>query len=199
MHISRYTLAVLAVTIFSVVAQGQTGQSTHQRVLAGTDWRLVSLGPAGAEAGVIAGTTVTLKLGEDGRANGSTGCNSYSGTYQVRGDNIFFSRLVSTRRACLDQNANEQEQRFLSALEAANRFRLSSNRLTILSDRGRNVLNFVNNSEPVSQEQTFTDTIAGLSQLNCPFQRRQIHDAQRYRDYNSLGIDIFHCLQRSRS
>jgi hypothetical protein len=64
----------------------------------------------------------------------------------VRGDNISFSRLVSTRRACLDQNANQQEQRFLSTLEAANRFRLSSNRLTILSDRGRNILNFVNNS-----------------------------------------------------
>jgi len=68
------------------------------------------------------------------------------GAYQVRGDNISFSRLVSTRRACLDQNANEQEQRFLSTLGAANRFRLTRGRLTILSDRGRSVLNFVNNS-----------------------------------------------------
>ncbi len=96
----------------------------------------------------FAGTTVTLKFGEDGRASGSTGCNSYSGTYEVRGDSISFGRLVSTRRACLDQNANEQEHRFLSALESANRFRLSSNRLTILSDRGRNVLNFVSASAP---------------------------------------------------
>jgi heat shock protein HslJ len=150
MQFHQPTLAVLALTILSVVAEGQTGQvmSTDQRVLAGTDWRLTSLGSAGAETAVVQGTTVTLKLGEDGRASGSTGCNSYSGTYQVRGDNIFFSRLVSTRRACLDQNANQQEQRFLSALEAANRFRLSSDRLTILSDRARSVLNFVNNSEP---------------------------------------------------
>lgn len=150
MQFPRYTLAVLAVTILSVVARAQTGRvmSTDQHVLAGTDWLLVSLGPAGAETPVVQGTTVTLSLGEDGRASGSTGCNSYSGTYQVRSDNIYFSRLVSTRRACLDQNANQQEQRFLSALEAAHRFRLSSSRLTIVSDRGRNVLNFVNNSEP---------------------------------------------------
>ena len=141
----RFAACVLALISFAVLVQGQT-MSTDQRVLTGTDWRLVSLGPAGAETNVIAGTTVTLRFGEDGRASGSTGCNSYSGTYQVRGDNIFFSRLVSTRRACLDQNANQQEQRFLSTLEAANRFRLSSNRLTILSDRGRNVLNFENNS-----------------------------------------------------
>lgn len=143
-------LAVLVLMTFHVVGQSQPSRnlSTDQRVLTGTEWRLVSFGPAGSEADVIAGTTVTLKFGEDGRAGGSTGCNSYGGTYQVRGDNISFGRLISTKRACLDQNANQQEQRFLSALETANRFRLSSNRLTILSDRGRNALNFVNSSEP---------------------------------------------------
>lgn len=149
MGFQRSVLAVLTLVSFAVLAQSQTSRdlSTDQRVLTGTEWRLVSFGPAGAEASLVAGTTVTLKFGEDGRASGSTGCNSYGGTYQVRGDNISFSRLISTRRACLDQNANQQEQRFLSALEAANRFRLSSNRLTILSDRGRNALNFVNNSQ----------------------------------------------------
>jgi heat shock protein HslJ len=147
---SQWYSAVLFAMCLAILAQAQTGRtmSTDQRVLTGPEWRLVSLGPAGSEAGVVAGTTVTLKFGEDGRASGSTGCNSYSGTYHVRGDNISFSRLVSTRRACLDQNANQQEQRFLSTLEAANRFRLASNRLAILSDRGRSVLNFVNIPEP---------------------------------------------------
>ena len=149
MRFSRNTLAALLLMSFAVAhAQTGSGMSSDQRVLTGTDWRLVSLGPVGSETAVVAGTTVTLKLKEDERVSGSTGCNSYGGTYQVRGDNITFSRIVSTRRACLDQNANEQEHRFLSILETANRFRLSSNRLTILSDRGRNVLNFVNNSEP---------------------------------------------------
>src|SRR6185295_120894 len=117
----RFTGLVLVLMSVAVVAYGQTGRSmsTDQRVLTGIDWRLVSLGPTGAETSVVAGTTVTLRLGEDNRASGSTGCNSFSGTYQVRGDNISFSRLVSTRRACLDQNANEQEQRFLSTLGAA--------------------------------------------------------------------------------
>lgn len=139
---------VMAVLIMSVAAYGQTGRSmsTDQRVLTGIEWRLISLGPAGSETTAVAGTTVMLRFAEDNRASGSTGCNSFSGAYQVRGDNISFGRLVSTRRACLDQNANEQEQRFLSTLGAANRFRLTRGRLTILSDRGRTVLNFVNNS-----------------------------------------------------
>lgn len=140
-----WVLVVLLAASFVAHAQTSRNLSTDQRVLTGTDWKLVSLGPAGNETEVIPGTTVTLKFGDDGRASGSTGCNSFSGTYEVRGDAVSFGRLISTRRACLDQNANQQEQRFLSALEMANRFRLSSNNLTILSDRGRNVLNFVRN------------------------------------------------------
>ena len=118
----------------------------NQRVLAGTEWQLVSLGPPGSEENVVAGTTPTASFGEDGRVVGNTGCNGYGGTYEVRGDTISIGRLVSTRRACLDQNANEQERRFLAALEAASRFRLSSDRLTIFAERGRSVLNFVSSS-----------------------------------------------------
>jgi len=149
MRFRRSVQAVLLLMSFAVVAQSQTSRdlSTDQRVLTGIDWRLVSFGPTGSEENLVAGTTVTLKFGEDGRASGSTGCNSYSGTYQVRGDTISFGRLISTKRACLDQNANQQEQRFLSALESASRFRLSSDRLTIMSVRGRNALNFVNSTD----------------------------------------------------
>jgi heat shock protein HslJ len=177
MRFPKYIVGVLALMSLAVVVQAQTGLSTDQRTLVGPEWRLVTFGPAGAETGVVAGTTVTLRFGEDGRASGSTGCNSYSGTYQVRGDNISFSRLVSTRRACLDQNANQQEQRFLSSLEAANRFRLLTNRLTILSDRGRNVLNFVNIPEPENAPpEDLDDQLATLASY---------YSANNARDYSS--------------
>ena len=179
MRFARFVLAVVAVMSVAVMAPSQTSGnlSTDQRVLTGTEWRLVSFGPAGAEADVIAGTTVTLKFGGDGRASGSTGCNSYGGTYQVRGDNVSFGRLISTRRACLDQNANQQEQRFLAALEAANRFRLSSNRLTILSDRGRNSLNFVSTSEPAPSDGPRDDRNDPIGTL------ASYYDAINARDY----------------
>jgi heat shock protein HslJ len=89
-------LALLLVAAVMVQAQPGRDLSTDQRVLAGTDWRLVSLGPPGAETEVVAGTTVTAKFGEDGRVGGSTGCNTYGGTYEVRGDTISFGRLIST-------------------------------------------------------------------------------------------------------
>ena len=150
-------VAVLLLMAATALVHAQPGVSSGQRVLAGTEWTLVSLGPAGSEADVVAGTTVTAKFGEDGRVGGSTGCNTYGGTYEVRGETISIGRLVSTRRACLDQNANEQERRFLAALEGANRFRLGSNRLTIFSDRGRTVLNFVNTSPSDPDDRPPTD------------------------------------------
>lgn len=168
-----------------VLAQAQTSRnlSTDQRVLTGTDWRLVSLGPAGNEADVVAGTMVTLKFGEDGRVGGSTGCNSYGGNYQIRGDTVSFSRLISTRRACLDQNANQQEQRFLSALEASNRFRLSSNRLILLSDRGGTVLNFVSNSPSEPDDgpgDDRSDPVATLASYYNAINSRDYRRAYRY-------------------
>jgi hypothetical protein len=95
----------------------------------------------------------------------------------VRGDSILFGRLISTKRACLDQNANQQEQRFLSALESANRFRLSSNRLTILSERGRNALNFVNPSESEPGGGPSEDSNGPLATL------ASYYDAINARDY----------------
>ena len=179
MRFRRSVLAVLVLMSFGVLAQSQTSRdlTTGQRVLTGTEWRLVSFGSAGSEASLVAGTTVTLKFGEDGRASGSTGCNSYSGTYQVRGDIISFGRLISTKRACLDQNANQQEQRFLSALESATRFRLASNRLTIMSERGRNVLNFENSSDSEPDNGPGEASIDPLAAL------ASYYDAINARDY----------------
>jgi heat shock protein HslJ len=184
----RFPVLVLLLITAPLLVQAQTSRnlSTNQQVLAGTDWRLVSLGPSGNEADVLAGTTVTLKFGEDGRAGGSTGCNTYGGTYEVRGDTISFGRLVSTRRACLDQNANEQEHRFLAALEAAQRFRLSSNRLTILSERGRTVLNFVSNSPSEPDDGSRDDRSNPVATLTSYFSAINSRDYQRaYRFWES--------------
>jgi heat shock protein HslJ len=178
-----------------VLAQASRDLSTGQRVLTGTEWRLVSLGPSGAEEEVVRGTTVTLKFGEDGRASGSTGCNSYGGTYEVRGDRISFGRLISTKRACLDQNANQQEQQFLAALESANRFRLTSDRLTIFSDRGRNVLNFVSTSisEPPDDRprDDRNDPVAALASYFDAINSRDYRRAYRYWESPTSSFDEF--------
>ena len=133
---------LLALLGCSAVSGQNRGLSTGQHALAGSDWRLVSMGRVGAETSLVSGTTVTLKFGNDGRISGSGGCNTFGGSYQVQGDTVHFSQLFNTRRACVDSNANRQESEYLRALEVASRFRLRTQRLSIYYDRGRSVLEF---------------------------------------------------------
>jgi heat shock protein HslJ len=58
---------------------------------------------------------------EGGEAGGSTGCNSFGGHYELAGDRIRFSRMVSTLMACDDPAINTQEAAFLRMLESADR------------------------------------------------------------------------------
>jgi putative lipoprotein len=110
--------------------------------LANTSWRLVSFGPAGSEAAVLAGTTITLTFEADGRAGGSGGCNEYGSTVHVEGETLSFGEITSTLRACLDNQATEQESRYLAALKSARTFEVAGDQLTIWYDNGQGVLSF---------------------------------------------------------
>jgi hypothetical protein len=143
------------------------------------------MGRVGAEVLVVSGTTVTLRFGSDGRINGSTGCNTYGGGYQVQGDRVTFSQTFSTRRACLDSNANRQESEYLQALGSANRFRLGSQTLTIYYDRGRSVLEFAKPNANVN-EGTLNDVDDPVSALIAYYRAIDAKDYRRaYRYWES--------------
>jgi heat shock protein HslJ len=187
-------LCLLFLCGFLGQAQSSRQLSTDNRSLVGREWRLVSMGPVGNETDVIPGTRPTLSFGEDRRASGSTGCNSFSGTYEVNGDRISFGRLVSTRRACLDQRANQQEQRYLSALESANRFRIIANRLT-LNAGTRSALNFVeaddSPSTPADPQPNESDPIAALTSYYNAINERNYEEAYRYWETPATNFDRF--------
>jgi heat shock protein HslJ len=51
----------------------------------------------------------------------------------VSGETIRFTKLFSTRRACIDDRLNQQETRYLAALEAVDRFSISGDTLTLFA------------------------------------------------------------------
>jgi putative lipoprotein len=85
-----------------------------------------------AGAGPVAGSRVTLRLGADNRASGSTGCNSYSGPYTYNDEVLRIGMLVSTRRGC-EPALMAQEQRFLGALSAVSRHSLREDGALVLT------------------------------------------------------------------
>jgi putative lipoprotein len=110
-------------------------EPTPDATLIGTEWQLhtfLSGDTADSTASSLIGdSTITLLLNEDGTMGGHGGCNSYGGNYQVEGESLIISDLVSTLMACEAEGVTEQEAMFLDALGSAERYTVEGNQLTI--------------------------------------------------------------------
>ena len=73
-----------------------------------------------------------------GSAGGNSGCNSFGGDYEALGMSIKFSDLIQTMRACEFEDRMTVERDFMNRLQAADRFRITGNRLEIM--KGAKVL-----------------------------------------------------------
>lgn len=77
----------------------------------------------------------TLRL-ENGRASGFAGCNTFTGTYSLRGRDLGLSALVSTKKACETNVRTILESRYLRDLERINTATLSGSVLVLTTDDG---------------------------------------------------------------
>lgn len=113
--------------------------------LAGTRWTVTRIdGNAPAK-----GEPLTADFGVDGRINGDSGCNNFSGPYIQTGDTVQIGELLSTRRACTDSSRQRQESRVLALLQGATKARMNRDQLTLSAPSGSLVLvpgSFVANS-----------------------------------------------------
>jgi len=97
--------------------------------LAGVQWTLISLGAPDAPVAALANAPITADFTAQG-VSGSSGCNQYSGNFQYNGDQLTFSPLVATQKAC-DQPIMDQEAAYLSALQGATRYQIGGGQLHI--------------------------------------------------------------------
>lgn len=81
----------------------------------------------------------------DGEVSGSTGCNHFSGHYQIEGNDtgrLSISDLAITEMYCLEPaGLVEQEEFFIQTLSNAQRFEFTPDRLMIYQD-GHEALTF---------------------------------------------------------
>ena len=94
---------------------------------------------------VLPGTELTIVFNPDGTLSGSGGCNSYNGTYTVGSDNnLSISPLVVTGLMCADpEGIMDQEQSYLSVLQAAAGYQVYGGQLQIFSNGGKDGLNYL--------------------------------------------------------
>jgi len=133
-----------AAALLALAAAGADAAGGTQ--LTGKVWRLTSLG--GNKP--LAGTSITLELGADGKMSGSSGCNSYGGTYTA-GRHTFkvAPTLVSTQMACAAP-VMTQETAYVHALLAARAYTVRGGALALRSAGGRQLLSFAVQSQALA-------------------------------------------------
>lgn len=107
------------------------------RSLTGTRWVIVKL--RSEDAGVGAGgkpASVELSA-EPSRISGFAGCNQLSGGYALDGDQLSFSKMAMTMRACPD--GMELEREVAKVLEETRRFAIAGDVLHLFSGEGTKV------------------------------------------------------------
>ena len=109
--------------------------------VANTEWIYQSQRASSGElTAVLPETELTLNF-SDTQASGNAGCNLFSGEYTQEGSALSFRTLISTEKACLDAEATQQEQDFLSHLGQVNQVSLNQDLLTLTDSNGTQ-LNF---------------------------------------------------------
>ncbi len=76
---------------------------------------------------------------ESMRVSGNASCNSYNGGFELSNDKLTITRLITTRKACVD--GMEGEQKFLELLSGSADIVLENNMLTLKRD-GLHLLSF---------------------------------------------------------
>ncbi|MBX3063589.1 MAG: META domain-containing protein [Anaerolineae bacterium] len=123
---------IAAFGISGLATQSALAQTPEAAGLAGSSWLLTATSGQDHQTLVLPDSSITLNFEGKDRFNGNGGCNQYNGTYTL-GDNgeITVSEVVSTKRACTDEQMTTQESIYLGALGSVTGYDLSEGQLTL--------------------------------------------------------------------
>jgi heat shock protein HslJ len=119
------------VRVLSREASGMSGPVLDAD-LGGTRWLLSAVEPSDLPAAGWAASGITAAFDPAaGRLSGSAGCNSYSATLTVAGEQLQISQPAATRMACRSQTAANLEQEYLQRITTATTFAITGDRLNL--------------------------------------------------------------------
>lgn len=122
---TRFIAAVLILSsLGGLLAACAPGRNGDPRI--GTVWTLVSLDGAP----LVPGTTITAEFRPGGKIGGTSGCNSYNASYDLRGSSITIGPVMGTLMAC-PEPIMSQEQAYVGLLQRAARFAIEGDSLVL--------------------------------------------------------------------
>jgi heat shock protein HslJ len=108
-------------------------------------WRLVYYGKGnGVFQPILQDSLISSEFDDANNLSGSAGCNQYTTSYLITGENISTTHVGSTRKMCSDpEGIMEQELSFNEILEMAETYQLEGGRLEMYNSEGSLLLVYV--------------------------------------------------------
>lgn len=122
---------VMAVALLLLVVSCSSGP-----VLDGTSWTLEAMGSGENPPTVSMEPPITLEFQDAGRMEGLTGCNSYTGTYELDGSDFRVGFSI-TEAGCPTDELGERERAYKRTLADAQRIALDGSALIIETEDGK--------------------------------------------------------------
>jgi len=90
----------------------------------------------------ITGTAITAEFDKDGRVGGTSGCNNYSTTFTVDGNQLTFGDPVASTMMACPEPIMEQERDYMQTLAVTSTFEISNEELIFKDSNGNEVARF---------------------------------------------------------
>jgi heat shock protein HslJ len=112
--------------------------------LTGTTWRLTGYNDGkGGFVSVLGSTEITAVFGDGGSLVGSAGCNNYTASYGVEGENLSVGPATVTRMMCAEpKGIMDQESAYLAALESVATYQIKGNTLEVFDADGMRLASY---------------------------------------------------------
>ena len=127
-----YLIITISIISLLFAASCSILPGTGSDQLTGTTWKLISY-----DGNIpLAGKNMTASF-DAKEIQGSASCNTYFGTYRLKGDQISISELGWTEMACMDpEGIMEQEQTIMKLLSESSSYSIQGDRLQITTSAG---------------------------------------------------------------
>ena len=144
MPFPRFTPLALIAVLGSLLSACEATPSAPPPDLAGSHWQLQQIG---ADA-VLPQPVATLGFLQAGQVAGHGSCNRFFGSVEVKPDGrLRMGPLAATKMACLGPEG-AQEQRYLGALEKAQRYEVQGDVLLVHTEGLAQPLRFTRSTPP---------------------------------------------------
>ena len=127
-----YLIITVSIISLLLVASCSILPGAGSNQLTDTTWKLISF-----DGNIpLAGKDMTAEF-DAKEIQGSASCNSYFGTYNLKGDQISISGLGWTEMACMDpEGIMEQEQTIMKMLSESSSYSIQGDKLQITTSAG---------------------------------------------------------------